>query len=182
MNAGLLAAAFAAVSPIELALGRRALQDEVFCLAVLAAFTVVVVAPKRIVLAVIAIAVALSIKESFLLLLPAFLVYKRRDAWLLLIPPARIRAVALFVSYALATMSIIPSKNLRFIVMLFYTIFIRGAVYDPVTQSILEAVGAVRRDHPAADQSMLFPWICAVVALFAWLQNQYAGRPASRMA
>lgn len=127
----------------------------------------------------------------------------------------RIRAIALFVFIALATMSIIPSKNLRFIVMLdpmirllaawfvtsrawnlaaiaianaaielelFYTIFIRGAVYDPVTQSILEALGAVPRDNPAANHSMLFPWICAVVALFAWLQNQYAGRPASKIA
>lgn len=97
VRAGLLAAAFAAMSSIELALGRRALQDEVFCLAVLFALAVTFLAleewtPKHVIAAIAAVAIALSIKETFLFLYPAFfaviLTYRRRGLWLFLLPPA----------------------------------------------------------------------------------------------
>jgi 4-amino-4-deoxy-L-arabinose transferase-like glycosyltransferase len=299
-RAGLLAAAFAAVSAIELALGRRALQDEVFCLAIVGALMLVITAMERgrwrdIAAAAAALTAALSIKESTLLLYPAFLavaaMYKPRwrHAAIFALPPAihylafsllardfrayvRIashvwgatssnyvlqyqggpphrllldlfitsplvsllaaaaialillgresspaeRSLALFVVLAVAAMAIMSSKNLRFIVVidpvvrmlaawliatsdatrrvlsgatmfaigainaaieleLFHAIFIRGGVYDPVTHSLLQALGAVPRANPADDPPLFFPWICAIVIAAAWLYQNRGG-------
>lgn len=95
----LLAAAFAAFSCIELALGRRALQDEVFCLAVLLAVTALIVALEtdqalHIAGAIAAMTFAFTVKETFGLLYPALIglavVYRRvrlRHALLFAAPP-----------------------------------------------------------------------------------------------
>lgn len=299
-RAGLLAAAFGAVSAIELALGRRALQDEVFCLSILGALMLVIIAMERgrwrdIAAAAAAIAAALSIKESTLLLYPAFLavaaMYKPRwrHAAIFALPPAihylafsllardfrayvRVaahvwgatssnyvlqyqggpphrllldlfitsplvsllaaaaialillgresspaeRSLAWFVVLAVAAMAIVSSKNLRFIVIidpvvrmlaawliatsdatrrvlsgatvvaigainaaieleLFHAIFIRGGVYDPVTHSLLQALGAVPRTNPVDDPPLFFPWICAIVIAAAWLYQNRGG-------
>jgi len=96
---GLLAAAFGAVSAIEIAMGRRALQDEVFCAAVLIALILVIQMMERgnrwdIAAAVAALSAALAIKESLLLLDPAFaaviLAYRKfrpRHLLLFALPP-----------------------------------------------------------------------------------------------
>lgn len=77
-NAALMAAALGITSPLQLGLGRRALQDETFCAAVLLALWCVARAAKsptllRYVAAVLALAFMLSVKESGLFLLPAAL-------------------------------------------------------------------------------------------------------------
>jgi len=303
-RAALLGAAFTAVSPIELALGRRALQDEVFCLAVLAAVTLLIacvdrrdaaVPARRVIAAVAAMTLAFAVKESFLYLYPAllalFFVFRKprelrwRHAAIFLVPPAayfagfsllarsgadffrlgrivtsamsapyvmqyqagpphrllvdmlvtaplvsivggaavvlvalgrergkELRALALMVAAAVLVFAVVPSKNLRFIVMvdpllrllaagmiasaarcgpvltavaaanasieleLFYAIFVSRGVYDPVTQTLLEAVGALPRAAPELDHRMIFPWICAAIAALTWAavrrQNQ----------
>jgi len=281
----LLAAAFTAVSPIELALGRRALQDEVFCLAVVASLALVVVALEKyrwpwIAGAIAALTLAFAVKESFLYLYPAFLVlpflYKKPRALALFIAPpalyflgfaalarsplhffrigriitsamtepyvlqyqggpphrllfdfliasplvailagAAVVSVALardrgrsetvlvaFLVIGIAIFAVVPSKNLRFYVMfdpvirllaawivartlrtstlvavaacnvaidveIFRATFIDGGVYDPVTQSLLEAVGAV--PHDIAPHPMMFPWVCGAIIVSTWL-------------
>jgi 4-amino-4-deoxy-L-arabinose transferase-like glycosyltransferase len=288
----LIAAAFVAVSCIELALGRRALQDEVVCLFILLALTTLMLALEddRFVLqcaVIAAFTVAFSLKESFLLLYPALLSVlfcyckprqlRLRHAMMFLLPPLfyylgfcvltrdltsffvvgrittstigapyalqfqsgpphrplfdlfvtaplvsilastaavimmmdksanrRERALVMFVLVAMALFCILPSKNLRYAMVLdpavcllaawliakrvsvrtaigvvlanavievelFYRIFLRGGVYDPVTQALLAAVGAVPHRDPAANEPMLFPWICAAIFLIAWL-------------
>ncbi len=78
-RAGVLAAAFTSTSPLLLALGRRALQDEVFCAAaLLAAWSFAAVArrrndpkPRLYAGAIGAATLAFAIKESFLFLYPA---------------------------------------------------------------------------------------------------------------
>ena len=295
-RAALLGAAFTAVSPIELALGRRALQDEVFCFAVLAAVTLLImcvdrrddeVPTSRVLAAIAAMTFAFAVKESFLYLYPALLavlfVFRKprelqwRHAALFLAPPLayvagfsllarsvadffrigrivtsamsapyvlqyqagpphrllvdllvtaplvsivggagvvlvalgrergrELRALALLVAMGILAFAVVPSKNLRFIVMadpllrllaagviasatrsaaivmavaaanasieleLFYAIFISRGVYDPVTQTLLEAVGALPRAAPELDHRMIFPWICAAIAALTW--------------
>lgn len=295
----LLAAAFAAVSPIGLAMGRRALQEEVLCAAVLLAFAAVVEmlddekkSTARTVLAIAALTFALAVKETTLLLFPALAVfvamYRRlsgitvRHVTLFLAPPLlwwaaltaltgdatmlfrtaglvadamsaqyvvqyqsgpphrllfdffvvapfvsvlagaaivalmldekrdrRVRAVAAFLVVGLATFSLLASKNLRFVVMLdpvvrllaawivvsggqrgeargstlaavaaanvaielelFRAIFITGGVYDPVTHTMLAALGAVPRTAASPLVPMMWPWLCAAIAGAVWL-------------
>lgn len=106
-RAALLGAAFVAVSPLQLGLGRRALQDELVCATVLAALWAalrVLDAPRgerawgRYVTAIAAAALAFSVKETFVLYAPAFVALwlfarARRgggrplDAALLVVPP-----------------------------------------------------------------------------------------------
>jgi len=111
VEVALIAATLTATSPLQLAMGRRALQDEVFCAAILLTLwlgSLVVRAADgnaRRRLGLIATAVAsmtltLGIKESFLLLYPAVLLFLailapsphlralRRIAPLVLLPPA----------------------------------------------------------------------------------------------
>jgi 4-amino-4-deoxy-L-arabinose transferase-like glycosyltransferase len=294
-RAAILATVFVAVSPIQLALGRRALQDEVLCAATLLAFAAVVhlledrsPSYRPLILAVAALTFALSIKETFLFLFPALAAFVVlypgrsrlgvRHAALLIAPPllwwsvltaltqdatmlfrtarlvggamaaryvvqyqsgpphrllfdfvaaapfisvlacaaivvllvdgksdARLGAAAMFVLLGMATFSVVASKNLRFIVMLdpfvrllaasivvlprpgvetrvsavvaialanvtielelFRALFITGGVYDPVTHTMLEALGAVPRDATPAPAAMLWPWICGAIAV-----------------
>jgi 4-amino-4-deoxy-L-arabinose transferase-like glycosyltransferase len=308
-----LAAAFTAVSGIELALGRRALQDEVFCLSVLAsAYCVLVIVTRRddetprwfIALAVASLTLSFAIKESFLYLIPAFAVLlllhrkprelRLRHAALFILPPffyfvgfclltrsagmffrigelvtsamkapyvvqyqsgpphrllldffittplvsilaaAAIvfialtaskrgseRSIALFAVVAMAIFALVPSKNLRFHVMLdpflrllaawiiastavtaralsawilaavaaanaaieieiFHTIFIAHDGYDPVTQTLLQALGALPRDNAGADHVMLFPFVCAALIALWWMwPRDRSGRTAT---
>ncbi len=289
----LLAAAFTAVSPIELALGRRALQDEVFCLAVVASLALVVVALEDgrwpwIAAAIAALTFAFAVKESFLYLYPAFLalpfVYRKPRAIAMFVappalyflgftalahnfrdffriariittamaepyvlqyqggPPHRLlfdfliasplvsllagaavvsvaltrsagrseRALVAFLVIGAAVFAVVPSKNLRFYVMLdpairllaawivartlrtstlvaiaacnaaielelFRATFLDGGVYDPVTQSMLEAVGAV--PHEAAPHPMIFPWVCGAIVAGTWLYQSLTRAP-----
>ena len=301
---GLLAAAFGAVSAIEIAMGRRALQDEVFCAAVLIALILVIQMMERgnrwdIAAAVAALSAALAIKESLLLLDPAFaaviLAYRKfrpRHLLLFALPPIvdytafsvlahdfrawfsigrrvwgataseyvlqyqggpphrllidffatapfvsllaaaavavallgrdhgpRIRALALFAVVSIGVLAIIPSKNLRFAIMidpvvqilaawllavpaatgralssvalttaalangaieieLFHVVFIRGGVYDPVTATLLQSLGAVPHSTGTADAPLLFPWICAALFAIAWLVERARMRSA----
>lgn len=307
-RAAMVAAAFTAFSCIELALGRRALQDEVVCFVVFLALTLLLLtleddsrgSASRLALLVGAIAamtLAFAVKESFLLLVPALLavllVYRRprqlrlRHAMLFLLPPLfyylgfcalahdftsffglgrmvtsamtapyvvqyqggpphrllfdyfitapfvsllataavaivamgtssgrRERSLALFLVISLAVFGVLPSKNLRFTVMvdpvvrmlaawfvatrgfrvrtmvaaaaanaaveleLFYRIFAQGGVYDPVTQELLKAVGALPHTDATAPSRMLFPWICAAIFAAAWIWPR--SRPQSR--
>jgi len=298
----LLAAAFTAVSGIELALGRRALQDEVFCLSVLAsAYCVLIIVTRRddetprwfIALAIASMTLSFAIKESFLYLIPAFAVLlvlhraprelRLRHVALFALPPflyfagfclltrnigsffriadlvtsamnapyvvqyqggpphrllldffittplvsilaaAAIvfialtaakrgseRSIALFVVVAVAVFALVPSKNLRFHVMLdpflrllaawviastavtarmlkawtlagvavanaaieleiFHTIFIGHGAYDPVTQNLLQALGALPRQNPGADHTMVFPLVCLALLALWWM-------------
>lgn len=305
----LLAAAFAAVSPIELALGRRALQDEVLCAAALLAFASIVAMLDdgarpilRTALAIAALTFALSIKETFLFLFPALAVFvwldlrpRRpglRHLALFLAPPLlwwtslaalardvtmpyrtarlvassmaaryvvqyqsgpphrvlldflivaplvavlacgavalmasgantnrRARALAALVVLGFAAFALVSSKNLRFTVMLdplvrllaawivvlprdgagsrastiigvaamnlaielelFRAVFITGAVYDPVTHAMLDALGAVPRDAASPPPPMLWPWICAAIAIAVWISRRArSGSPA----
>jgi 4-amino-4-deoxy-L-arabinose transferase-like glycosyltransferase len=292
----LLAAAFASVSSVGLALGRRALQDEVFCLAVLVAlmaFLRVVDSdhgkspPFTVLIAVASLTMALAVKESFFLLYPALVavlfVYRKprqvrlRDAALFVLPPLlyvvgfmvlsrsvtgffRIagivassmsapyvvqyqagpphrllfdlfivapfvsllaaaavvlvvlqktagrseRALVAFTVVALAVLAVAATKNLRFYAVvdpvirllaawvmvspaasgvrliavaaanaaieleLFYAIFIKHGVYDPVTQELLTSLAALPRGNPQLDSRMFFPWICAAIVALAW--------------
>ena len=298
----LLAAALTAVSGIELALGRRGLQDEVFCLSVLAsAYCVMVIVTQRdddtprwfIALAIASMTTSFAIKESFLYLIPAFAALlllhrpprelRLRHVALFALPPflyfagfclltrsvgtffrvgelvtsamkapyvvqyqsgpphrllldffittplvsilaaAAIvfivltaskrgseRSIALFVVVAVAVFAIVPSKNLRFHVMLdpffrllaawviassavtanackawalagvaaanaaieieiFHTIFIKHGGYDPVTQTLLQALGALPRENTGADHMMIFPLVCAALIALWWM-------------
>ncbi len=120
------------------------------------------------------------------------------------------RSIALFVIVAVAVFALVPSKNLRFHVMLdplfrllaawviastavaaneckawtlaavaaanaaieieiFDTIFIKHGGYDPVTQTLLQALGALPRENTAADHTMLFPFICAALVALWWM-------------
>jgi 4-amino-4-deoxy-L-arabinose transferase-like glycosyltransferase len=77
-SSALTAAALSVTSPLQLALGRRALQDEFFCAAVLLALWCVTRAAKsptiaRHVAAALSLAFMLSVKESGLFVLPAAL-------------------------------------------------------------------------------------------------------------
>jgi len=293
----MLASAFTAFSCIEIAMGRRALQDEVVCFAVLLALTLVMLAGSAggaprprlsLTLGVIAaLTFAFTIKEAFLLLYPAFiavvLIYRRprlRDVAMFAAPPflyylgfcalahdftsffkighmitsamaapyvaqyqagpphrplidlfitaplvsllavaalplvkeKRERALVLFIVLALAVFGVLPSKNLRFTIVvdpvvrilaawlvvsraasarviaafaaasavieieLFETIFAKGAVYDPVTQALLQAVGAVPHADVAATGRMLFPWICALILAITWILPRHPKR------
>ncbi len=102
---GLLGAALTVTSPLQLALGRRALQDEVFCAVILLALlallpivsSYVSLSWRRYALAMVALTAAFSIKETSFLLYPplvALLVaavrrrgWRRADVLLLLLPP-----------------------------------------------------------------------------------------------
>lgn len=302
----LLAVSFAAVSPLSLALGRRALQDEVLCMATLLAFLSIVVMlgnehrpVLRTTLAVAALTFALSIKESLLLLLPAFAVFVFLHLWprtpglrhvvLFAAPPllwwtslavlsqdatmpyrtARLvasamaeryvvqyqsgpphrvlfdfllvaplvtilacgaaalivsgatrnphaRALLAFLTLGFAGFALLASKNLRFLLMLdpfvrllaawavvmpregvrtrtstivavalmnvvielelFHTIFQTGAVYDPVTHALLDALGSVPRAATSPPAQMLWPWICAAIVILLlvsrWMQSR----------
>jgi 4-amino-4-deoxy-L-arabinose transferase-like glycosyltransferase len=301
----LLAAAFTAFSCIELALGRRALQDEVVCFIVLLALTLLLLALEGddgllLHCAVIAaFTLAFAVKESFLLLYPALLavllVYRTprrlrvRHATMFLLPPLlyylgfcalahdftsffqlgnavtsaigapyvlqfqagpphrplfdffvtaplvsllaigaavlvaldrssgrRERAMMVFLVVALVMFGLFPSKNLRFTMVidpiirilaawliatrvsvrmavafaaanavieveLFYRIFIRGGVYDPVTQALLQAVGAVPHADATAANGMFFPWICAAIFGAAWVWPKLSTRVPDRL-
>jgi 4-amino-4-deoxy-L-arabinose transferase-like glycosyltransferase len=81
----LIAAALTVTSPLQLAMGRRALQDEVFCASVLLTLWLCALAvrateatPRRLLLwasAIAAMTLTLGIKESSILLYPAFLLF-----------------------------------------------------------------------------------------------------------
>jgi 4-amino-4-deoxy-L-arabinose transferase-like glycosyltransferase len=104
-RAGLYAAALMATSPLHLALGRRALQDEVFGAAILLALLALLpiltddqpASPRRLSAAVAALVLAFSIKPTFVLFYPPlvilFVVAVRRRGWrrtdllVLLAPP-----------------------------------------------------------------------------------------------
>lgn len=279
----LLATAFVAVSPLELAMGRRALQDEVLCAAVLLAFLAVLAMLEsgsllHTILAIAALTFALSVKETTLFLFPALAVFvalwsriTMRHIALFVAPPLlwwgalaalsrdvtmpfrtarlvasamsaryvvqyqsgpphrllfdffvvapfvtvlacaavvlllldakadrRARALAAFLILGFAAFSLVASKNLRFVVMLdpfmrlaaasivatrastllavaaanivielelFRALFLTGAVYDPVTHALLDALGAVPRDATSPPEPMLWPWICAAIAV-----------------
>jgi hypothetical protein len=101
-RAALLATAFSTVSTIQLALGRRALQDEVFCLAVLVVVYLLVrlrqsetgrASTGLLLLAIAALTVTFAVKESVLFLYPALVAF-----WLTWVQPRRIglRDVLLF--------------------------------------------------------------------------------------
>jgi len=98
---GLLAAAFVVLSPLQLAMGRRALQDEVVCAATLLALLAVrrlatMDADSRralpLVLAAGAVSFAMVIKETTVLFYPAFLILawpearRREIPWRLAVP------------------------------------------------------------------------------------------------
>src|SRR6185436_20181029 len=76
---GLLGAALTVTSPLQLAMGRRALQDETFCAALLLFFLALtpiltgVASRRRYLFAILSFAFALSIKETAVLLYPAVL-------------------------------------------------------------------------------------------------------------
>jgi dolichyl-phosphate-mannose-protein mannosyltransferase len=106
-RAALLGAAFVAVSPLQLGLGRRALQDELVCATVLVSLWTalrVLDAPRgarawgRYAAAVAAASLAFAVKETFVLYAPAFVALwlfarerrgggRKLDAALLLVPP-----------------------------------------------------------------------------------------------
>lgn len=289
----LLAAAFVAVSPLELALGRRALQDEVFCAVVMLAMLLVDLSidDKRFVPAAIAaLTLAFGVKESFVYVYPAVIVWmvirKRVNVFTIVLPPllsfvifaalsrsitvafriARILDAAMHASYAVqyqsgpphrllfdffvaapfisllaagaiavvllgyarerderalvafvvlgfAAMALAPTKNLRFLVVLdpmvrvaaawllasrstitlvaagvanavieleiFHAVFIERGVYDPVTDALLSALGALPREAPQTDHRFLFPWIvAAIVAVTAATAAVRRGRSA----
>ena len=306
----LLAAAFTAVSGIELALGRRGLQDEVFCLAVLAStYCMMVIVKQRddetprwfVAVAITSMTISFAIKESFLYLIPAFAALillhraprelRLRHVTLFTIPPIlyyagfslltrsagmffRIgelvtsamsapyvvqyqsgpphrllfdffvttplisilaataivvialtfskrgneRSIGVFVLVTVAVFAMVPSKNLRFHVMLdpffrllaawiiastavtvnacrswtlggvaavnaiieieiFHTIFIAHGGYDPVTQTLLQALGALPRENPGADHTMVFPLVCAALLALWWMWPADRGSP-----
>lgn len=94
----LIAAALTATSPLQLAMGRRALQDEVFCASILLTLWLACLVikggqglgPRRLGLLAAAVAsmtLTLAIKESFLPLYPAVLLFL-----VVLAPPPRLRA------------------------------------------------------------------------------------------
>jgi 4-amino-4-deoxy-L-arabinose transferase-like glycosyltransferase len=94
----LIAAALTATSPLQLAMGRRALQDEVFCASILLTLWLAClvikaghgVGPRRLGLLAAAVAsmtLTLAIKESFLPLYPAVLLFL-----VVLAPPPRLRS------------------------------------------------------------------------------------------
>ena len=104
VKAALIAAALTCTSPLQLAMGRRALQDELFCTTVIAVLWLlmrIVRHPKPPIslylAAIITMTFALSYKETFLLLLPAYLILflfwrgdwslRRADAALFALPP-----------------------------------------------------------------------------------------------
>jgi len=93
----LLATALAATSPLQLALGRRALSDEFFCAAVLASIAslLMFVRDRRIgwlVTWIVTTTIAFGAKEQFLLIYPVVLFFWRdfrwRDVVIWAIPPA----------------------------------------------------------------------------------------------
>jgi 4-amino-4-deoxy-L-arabinose transferase-like glycosyltransferase len=89
-EAGLVAAALTVTSPLQLALGRRALQDELFCALVLASLIALV--ENRRLATVAAITLALAVKETMFLSYPALLLaawttWRKKDLPLLLVPP-----------------------------------------------------------------------------------------------
>jgi 4-amino-4-deoxy-L-arabinose transferase-like glycosyltransferase len=104
-RAGLVAAALMATSPLHLALGRRALQDEVFSAAILLALLALApiltedapARPPRLLASIAALLFAFAIKPTFLLFYPPlaalFIVAIRRRGWrrsdvmVLLLPP-----------------------------------------------------------------------------------------------
>ena len=119
-------------------------------------------------------------------------------------------SLALFLVLGAAVFAVVPSKNLRFYVMLdpvirilaawivartlrvstlvaiaacnaaieleiFRATFIDGGVYDPVTQSLLEAVGAV--PHDIAPHPMMVPWVCGAIVVSTWLYQSFTPAP-----
>jgi hypothetical protein len=83
-------------------------------------------------------------------------------AWILAAPPAGLRG------FRAAGLTAFAAANAAIELELFRTIFVRGAVYDPVTHSLLEALSAVPRIHPEPAPHILFPLLCAAIALLAW--------------
>jgi len=117
----------------------------------------------------------------------------------------RERALVLFLVLALVVFGLLPSKNLRFTIVidpvvrllaawliatrgltvrtlvafaaasavieleLFYTVFARGGVYDPVTQTLLQALGSLPHTDVTATGHMFYPWICAAIFGAVWL-------------
>lgn len=93
----LAAAALAATSPLQLALGRRALADEFFCMLVLASIATLIAYTRTshrawLVAWVIATTLAFGAKEQFLLIYPVILLFwwlqSRRLSFAWLLPPA----------------------------------------------------------------------------------------------
>lgn len=79
-TAALAAAAFAATSPLQLALGRRALADEFFCVAVLASLAALLLHARTkrlpwLAAWIVATTIAIAAKEQFLFLYPVLLLF-----------------------------------------------------------------------------------------------------------
>jgi len=286
----LLATAFVAVSPLELALGRRALQDEVFCAVVMLAMLLVDVSidDRRFVApAIAALTLAFGVKESFVYIYPAVIAWmllrKKVNVLTIVLPPllsfaifaalsrsvtaafriARIldgamhasyavqyqsgpphrllfdffvaapfvsllaagaiavvvlgyarereaRALAAFVIIGFAAMALAPTKNLRFLVVLdpmvriaaawllasrstitlaavgianavieleiFHAVFIERTVYDPVTDALLSALGALPREAPQTDHHFIYPWIVGAIVAVTAVVLHFIGR------
>jgi uncharacterized BrkB/YihY/UPF0761 family membrane protein len=71
----------------------------------------------------------------------------------------------------LTTLIAVAAANAAIALELFRAIFITGAVYDPVTQPMLAALGAVPRSATSPPPAMLWPWICAAIAAMLWLSR-----------
>ncbi len=101
-TAALTAAALAATSPLQLALGRRALADEFFCVAVLASIAALLlyVQTKRLpwlAAWIVATTITIAAKEQFLFLYPVLLFFwwlrTRKIHWAWALPPLLFYAV-----------------------------------------------------------------------------------------
>ena len=74
-----------------------------------------------------------------------------------------------------STLVAIAACNAAIELELFRATFLDGAVYDPVTQSMLEAVGAV--PHVVAPHPMIFPWVCGAIIVGTWLYQSLTPAP-----
>jgi hypothetical protein len=68
-----------------------------------------------------------------------------------------------------ATLVAVAAANVAIELELFRAIFVTGGVYDPVTHTMLAAIGAVPRDSASPPGPMMWPWICAAIAGAVWL-------------
>jgi hypothetical protein len=93
-------------------------------------------------------------------------------------------AAAWIVTTRASTLIAVAAANIFIELELFRAIFITGAVYDPVTHALLDALGAVPRDAASPPEAMLWPWICAAIAgvLWSWRGAQHDRRPHPRHA
>jgi hypothetical protein len=81
-----------------------------------------------------------------------------------------------------ASIVALVAANTAIDIELFHAVFIRGAVYDPVTRTLFAALGAVPRDGIAPPEPMLWPWICVVIAAVWWMIPQARGAVTNKLA